>query len=187
MLSFYYGSVNSGKSTLLIQMARDYRRRGLTPILLVPAICGTECITSRLGDTEAAHVFAENKRLVEFLDSPKFTVITCLMIDDSQFMTVSQVHELNIFSAKFRIPIYCFGIRTDFKGEPFPSSAALLLIADELKQVTAFCSCDSVATMTACMDGLGNTLLDGRTIHIGNRSYILLCRMHWLRLAGAIR
>lgn len=175
--------MGSGKTTILLQLAHNYRERNLVPILLLPAICNTEYIESRIGITAKAHVFGEKDSIAKLLDAPQFSVITCVMVDESQFMTASQVHELNVFSARFNIPVYCFGIRTDFKGNLFPGSAALLAVADEMIQTKSLCHCGKYATMNARINEAGNILRDGPTIQIEKKnSYVSLCRNHWLHL-----
>ncbi|MDA3889222.1 MAG: thymidine kinase, partial [Allgaiera sp.] len=78
------------------------------------------------------------------------------------------------------VPVMCYGLRVDFQGKLFPGSAALLALADEMREVRTICHCGKKATMVVRKDADGRVVKDGAQVQIGgNESYVALCRRHW--------
>ena len=101
-------------------------------------------------------------------------------MDESQFLNKEQVWQLARSVDDLNVPVMCFGLRVDFRGELFPGSAMLLALSDEMREVRTVCHCGKKATMVIRKDGNGNAIISGEQIQIGgNETYVSLCRKHW--------
>jgi len=183
-LYFYYSSMNAGKSASLLQSSYNYQERGLTTLLLCPALddrYGQNKITSRIGISAAAQGFGRDEDLFELLIvSCQTRPVHCIMIDEAQFLTKMQVHQLGRICDELDIPVLAYGLRTDFQAEPFEGSQYLLAWADNLKELKAICHCGQKATMVLRMDDQGQVVTEGAQIAIdGNADYVSVCRKHY--------
>lgn len=183
-LYFYYSSMNAGKSASLLQSSYNYQERGLTTLLLCPALddrYGQNKITSRIGISATAQAFDREEDLFERVTVANQTVtIDCVMIDEAQFLTKMQVHQLGRICDELDIPVLAYGLRTDFQAEPFEGSQYLLAWADNLKELKAICHCGQKATMVLRMDDQGRVVTEGAQIAIGgNAQYLSVCRKHY--------
>lgn len=188
-LYFSYASMNAGKSTLLLQASYNYRERGMHTILLTAAIdrrAGEATIASRIGVASAADTFGTEDDLFERIDAAhKAAPVHCVLLDEAQFLTEAQVWQLACVADDLSIPIMAYGLRTDFRGELFPGSKALLAIADELREIRTICSCGRKATMVVRLDEAGQPILEGDQVDIGgNEKYVSYCRRHWREIMG---
>jgi thymidine kinase len=185
-LYFNYSSMNAGKSTVLLQAAYNYKERGMTTLLLIASFddrAGKGRIASRIGLAADADVFSSEDNvydhIVRALEAGK---IDAVLVDEAQFLTEPQVWQLARVADELRIPVMCFGLRTDFQGKLFPGSAALLALADNLKEIKTICWCGRKATMVARLDADGKIVEEGDQVVIGgNETYVSLCRNHWSR------
>ena len=178
-LHFHYSTMNAGKSTALLQAAHNYEERGMAVRLLTArhdTRAGKGRISSRMGIGRAAETFAPGTDLGALIaDDP-----ACVFVDEAQFLTERQVWQLAALVDDRAVPVMAYGLRVDFQGKLFPGSAALLAIADELREVRTICHCGRKATMVIRRDAGGNTITDGNQVQIGgNESYVSLCRRHW--------
>lgn len=184
-LYFNYGAMNAGKSTILLQAAYNYEERGMRTLLLKPSLddrCpDSDAIASRIGIQGQADNFCSDTDLEDYiLAKHKDTPLDCVLVDEAQFLSTEQVWQLSRVADATRIPIMCYGLRTDFKGELFSGSAALLALADTVKEIKTLCWCGRKATMTLRKTADGRADTDGTQIEIGgNDRYISLCRRHW--------
>lgn len=183
-LYFYYASMNAGKSTNLLQADFNYRERGMTTMLWTAAIDGRgaeHAIESRIGLGADAHRFAPTTDLWEAVCACHArTPLSCVLIDEAQFLTPGQVWQCARLADFAGIPVLCFGLRTDFRGELFPGSGALLGVADQLVELKAVCHCGRKATMNLRVDAAGEPIHDGaQTLIGGNERYVALCRRHF--------
>lgn len=163
--------MNSGKSTQLLQIAYNYREMGKTVLLFTAAIddrAGQGAIKSRLGASSPAEIFSDATNFVEIVDS--HPGISCLMIDEAQFLSEAHVRQLHQVAALKNIPVMCFGLRSDFQGVPFPGSAYLLTLAEDIQEVKAICSCGRKSTMNMRLDETGRRVTHGDQILIGGNS-----------------
>jgi thymidine kinase len=104
----------------------------------------------------------------------------CVFIDEAQFLSADQVWQLARAVDDLKVPVMCYGLRVDFQGKLFPGSAALLALADEMREIRTICHCGKKATMVVRQDEQGNVLKDGAQIQVGgNETYVSLCRVHW--------
>ena len=183
-LYFNYSTMNAGKSTLLLQAAYNYEERKMKPILFTANLddrAGVGVIKSRIGIERSAEIFKEDTNLLsKTKEILKEQDIQCLLIDEAQFLSKKQVWELASIVDDLKIPVLCYGLRVDFKGELFSGSKALLCIADEIREIKTICFCGKKATMVVRKNEKGETLTSGGQIEIGgNEKYISLCRKHW--------
>ena len=183
-LYFYYSAMNAGKSTSLLQSAYNYKERGMRPFIMSAAIDNRYSIgkvTSRIGLEAEAYLFHKEDDLFKILyEENKKQGINCVLIDESQFLSRDQVKQLAIAVDDLDIPVLCYGIRTDFRGELFPGSQHLLAWADNLIELKTICHCGSKATMVVRTDEKGNIINDGDQVVIGgNDRYQSMCRKHF--------
>ena len=183
-LYFYYAAMNAGKSTTLLQADYNYRERGMETMLWTAAFddrSGAGTIGSRIALSAAAHTFSPDVNLFEAISEElKRRTLDCVLIDEAQFLTRDHVLQLCRISDELGIPVLCYGLRTDFQGNLFEGSAALLALADALVELKAVCECGRKATMNLRVDAEGHAVASGAQTEIGgNDRYIALCRRHF--------
>ena len=145
--------MNAGKSTTLLQAAHNYEERGMRVLLFTPIIDvrdGEQNISSRIGLQRNAFSFKDDFDLFEYVNAEHLKEkISCVFMDESQFLTPKQVLQLTMVCDKLNIPVLCYGLRTDFLGEVFPGSKYLLGWADVLGEIKTICRSGKKATMNA--------------------------------------
>lgn len=184
-LYFYYSSMNAGKSTTLLQSSFNYRERGMETMLWTAAIdhrYRPNHITSRIGLDTTADAFDEGTDIhAAVLARHGAAPLACVLVDEAQFLTREQVLGLARLCDEANIPVLCYGLRTDFRGELFEGSGALLGLADALVEIKTICECGRKATMNLRVDGAGRAVSGGEQTQIGgNDRYIALCRRHFM-------
>ena len=189
-LYFYYSTMNAGKSTALLQASHNYEERGMRTLLYTAQIDSRDGgrIHSRIGiEREALHFGPGLDMLTQIRGENARAPIACVLVDESQFLTREQVRQLGAVVDELNIPVLCYGLRTDFRGELFPGSAQLLGWADNLVELKTICHCGRKATMVVRVKGDGTAEREGAQIEIGgNERYVPLCRRHFSQaLAGA--
>lgn len=171
-LYFYYSAMNAGKSTTLLQSAYNYREQGMRPVIYKPEIDDRSPagqVTSRIGLTADAIEFNRDFDFFAVLsESTTREPIHCVLIDEAQFLTSRQVLQLTLVCDRLDIPVLCYGLRTDFQGEPFEGSIYLLAWAEELVEVKTICRSGRKATMNARVDEQGNRVIEGQQIDVGH-------------------
>ena len=188
-LYFHYSTMNAGKSTLLLQASYNYRERGMTTYLMTARLdtrAGEGVIASRIGISEKADLFAPGEDLFQKLEQRLSEgPVDCAFVDEAQFLEKTQVWQLARAVDDLHVPVMCYGLRVDFRGELFPGSAALLALADEMREARTICHCGKKATMVVRTDSEGRVLQDGAQVQIGgNETYVSLCRRHWREEMG---
>jgi thymidine kinase len=190
-LYFYYSSMNAGKSSSLLQADFNYRERGMNTMLWTAALDTRSegMVRSRIGLEAEAHRFGTQTDLYDAIavahenegaNALGQKGLDCVLLDEAQFLTPEQVWQLARVCDEVGVPVLCYGLRTDFLGELFPGSAALLGIADALVELKAVCHCGRKATMNLRVDAAGNAISEGKQTAIGgNESYVALCRRHF--------
>lgn len=181
--------MNAGKSTVLLQASHNYRERGMETYLLTARFddrAGQGRIASRIGIGEDADTFDGSTDMYALIEARKAEgEFACVFIDEAQFLTKDQVWQLARAVDDLRVPIMCYGLRVDFRGELFPGSAALLALADEMREVRTICHCGKKATMVVRRNADGKAMKDGAQVQIGgNETYVSLCRKHWREEVG---
>jgi thymidine kinase len=183
-LYFYYSAMNAGKSTTLLQAAWNYREQGMLPLLLTPQLNtrdGKGRIASRIGLHAEAMNFNCTDSLIEIIRrSQQENSVSCIMVDEAQFLSKRQVAELGEIADIDEIPVMAFGLRTDFQGNLFEGSQFLLAWADVISEIKTICHCGRKATMVLRVDQHRRAIRGGEQIHIGgNESYVSVCRRHF--------
>ena len=181
---FYYAAMNAGKSTTLLQADFNYRERGMETMLWTAKLderAGAGVIGSRIALSAPAHTYDANVDLFTAISEElKRRELHCILVDEAQFLSQHHVLQLCEVADRLRIPVLCYGLRTDFQGKLFPGSAALLALADSLIELKAVCECGRKATMNLRVDEEGHAVAAGAQTEIGgNDRYIALCRRHF--------
>ena len=173
-LYFRYSAMNAGKSTAMLQVAHNYEEQGQKVRLYTAAIdsrYGVGQVTSRLGPQRKVDTFDSGTNFLA--DAPK---VACLLIDEAQFLSTLQVQQLHQLAQVRGVPVICYGLRSDFRGEPFPGSAYLLALADDIEELKNICTCGKKATMNIRVDGDGKRIKEGEQVSIGgNERYRQAC------------
>jgi thymidine kinase len=190
-LYFYYSAMNAGKSTTLLQSAHNYRERGMRTLLYTPTIDhqnGSPVIHSRIGiEAEAIPFTKTYEFLSEIQQEHQKEKVHCVLIDESQFLTPEQVLQLTVVCDQLSIPVLCYGIRTDFQGEPFEGSKYLLSWADNLIEIKTICRSGKKATMNARLDKNGNRITAGNQVDVGHHYEALSRKEFQLETISPIR
>lgn len=187
-LYFYYSAMNAGKTTTLLQSAHNYAERGMRTYILTPALddrAGRGVVASRIGLSAQAHAFTRDddlERCVE-RDMGAHGPLHCVLVDESQFLTRAQVWQLTEIVDRLRIPVLCYGLRTDFRGELFEGSQYLLAWADEIDEIKTICHTGKKATMTVRVDEHGRAVQAGPQVEIGgNERYVSVSRAQFKKV-----
>jgi thymidine kinase len=182
-LYFRYGAMNSSKTANALMVKFNYEERHQRVLLMKPAVDvrdGIGIVTSRAGLTSPCLLVERDGSIIEvLLRHMGSEPLHCLIVDEAQFLTKSQVMELTRIVDDLKIPVICYGLRADFIGNLFEGSQWLLSFADTIEEVKTICWCGRKAIMNA-------RLLDGRVVKEGeqivlggNDRYLSLCRHHW--------
>lgn len=178
-LYFKYGTMESGKSTKIIQEAYNYDRNNKSIIVAKPIIDskGNDKIVSRIGIQRKIDVYIESDNLKEIYEKINKDTF-CILIDEAQFLNKNQVFELFKITKLLEIPVMCYGLKSNFKGEFFEGSEALMIYADSLEEIVTICSCGKKARFNArkvnsdfVTDG-EDVLIDGSNENV---EYVPLC------------
>ena len=186
-LYFNYASMNAGKSANLLTAAHNYKERGMGTLILKPAVDDRDSaseVVSRIGLRQDANIVTPDMDILEFFKwAQTQRDIHCVFVDEAQFLSARHVGELARIVDLYNVPVMCYGLRTDFRGELFEGSKTLLAIADKLVELKGVCHCGRKATMVARIDENGNAVRDGEVVEIGgNDKYVSLCRKHWFEM-----
>ena len=178
-LYFFYGAMNSGKTTRILQCAYNYEEQGMKPIIMKPLIDtkGSEYIVSRIGSKRKVDFLIPNKENIYDTIVEKYTNVDLIIIDEAQFLSEKQVNELMDVVIDLDIPVMCYGLRTDFMGNSFPGARRLLDIAHELSEIKTICECGHKAMFNVrLIDGKVQT--EGDSVAIdgeGKVTYTVAC------------
>ncbi len=183
-LYFNYSTMNAGKSTILLQASYNYNERGMETYLLTADFdhrSGEGRIASRIGIAARADIYAPDSDLFAMIRARLDKgPVACILVDEAQWLSEDQVWQLARAVDDLGVPIMCYGLRVDFMGKLFPGSAALLALADEMREVRTICHCGRKATMVVRRGPDGKALTEGPQVQVGgNDTYVSLCRRHW--------
>ncbi|WP_127127566.1 thymidine kinase [Georgenia sp. SYP-B2076] len=204
-LVFFSGTMDSGKSTLALQMDHNHAARGREGLIFSRNDrAGTAVISSRLGLAVPAVEVTDG---TDFWDEvvrrrTRGGRVDYLICDEVQFYTEAQVEQLARLVDEMGVDVFAFGITTDFRTRLFPGSARMLELADRVErlQVEALCWCGARATHNARTVG-GVMVTEGEQVVVGDTSemgeapaqaagevgYEVLCRLHHLRRVTSAR
>ena len=187
-LYFYYSAMNAGKTTTLLQSAHNYRERGMRVLILTPRLNfrdGSGTVASRIGLSAQGVAFDSDQDLDELVrtDIAAHAPLHCVLVDEAQFLRKPQVWQLSEVVDALRIPVLCYGLRTDFQGELFEGSQYLLAWAEEITEIKTICHSGKKATMTVRVDAQGRAVQDGPQVEIGgNERYLSVSRAEYKRV-----
>ena len=180
-LYFYYSAMNAGKSTTLLQASYNYQERGMQTLIFAPKIdnrFGKTLVYSRIGLKKDAIAFDDEFDFYSYVEELKNTMdnLKCILVDESNFLKKAQVAQLSDIATKLNLAVLCYGLRSDFLGEPFEGSKYLLAWAEELVEIKTICNCGRKGTMNMRIDESGNPVTSGNQVQVGgNESYTSLC------------
>jgi len=183
-LYFYYSVMNAGKSTALLQSSYNYHERGMRTLIYTAEIdnrFGVGKVSSRIGLSSPAKLYNNDTALFDEIKAEQqMESVHCVLIDESQFLTRAQVKALSDVVDNLDIPVLCYGLRTDFRGELFSGSQYLLAWADKLVELKTVCHCGRKAGMVLRVDENGAPHNEGEQVVIGgNERYVSVCRKHY--------
>ena len=179
-LYFKYGAMGSSKTANALMVRFNYEERGQTALMVKPQIDsrdGEHMVHSRIGLSFPCVYFQE----MQSMSDEDLKAYDCIIVDEAQFLSREEVLYLVHLVDDCGIPVMCYGLRADFKGELFPGSYELLVMADKIEEVKTICWCGKKATFNARFDANGKVLKEGEQVVLGaNDKYIGLCRRHWM-------
>ena len=179
-LYFKYGAMGSSKTANALMAHFNYQERGQEALLVKPQLDqrdGDHIVRSRIGLTNPCIYFHEMLAMPD----AELQQYACIIVDEAQFLTKDEVRYLVHLVDECGIPVMCYGLRADFKGDLFEGSRELLIMADKLEEVKTICWCGKKATFNARFDAQGRVLKEGAQVVLGaNDQYIGLCRRHWM-------
>jgi thymidine kinase len=187
-LYFYYSAMNAGKTTTLLQSAYNYHERGMRTLILTPRLddrAGVGVVASRIGLKAEARAFTAGDDLTDIVrdDIATHGKLDCVLVDEAQFLSKAQAWQLSDVVDAMHVPVLAYGLRTDFRGELFEGSAALLALADNLIEIKTICHTGKKATMVVRVDANGNAVKDGPQVQIGgNERYVSVSRAEYKRI-----
>ena len=170
---FRYGAMNAGKSTILLQTAYNYEEKGKKVVLIKPSVDtkGDEKIVSRIGlERKVDYLIGDNDSIISKLGD-NLSSLSCILVDEAQFLKRKQVDELFYISKIMNIPVIAFGLRTDFKSNGFEGSIRLLELADALEEMPTICQCGKKARFNARKVD-GKFTFDGDSIVIDDKAEV---------------
>jgi thymidine kinase len=190
-LHFFYSTMNAGKSTSLLQSNHNYLESGLDTMIFLPnetSKLSKGRIVSRIGLKAKAIIANKDFNFIEYVKDNQTKQLSCILIDEAQFLTKNQVRQLGQVADKLNYPVMCYGIRTDFRGELFEGSSELLALADNLIELKTICShCVRKATMVVRRDKEGKVVTEGTKVVVGgNDIYTPVCRNHFRKLTKLV-
>lgn len=190
-LHFFYSTMNAGKSTSLLQSNHNYKETGLDTLIFLPdetSKLSKGEIVSRIGLSAKAIITNKDFDFYTFVKNNKTKKLSCVLIDEAQFLSKIQVRQLGKVADLLNIPVMCYGIRTDFQGELFEGSSELLSLADNLIELKTICyDCGRKATMVVRRDENNKIVTEGSKVVVGgNDIYTPVCRKHFRKLTKLI-
>ena len=182
-LYFRYGVMGSSKSAQALITKFNYEEQGMRVWLIKPAAdtrYGKDIVRSRIGLEQPADVITEEMNLFEIFRDREKEFNDVIIADEAQFLTPEQIEQLRDIVDNYNVPVFCFGLRTDFRTKMFPGSARLFELADSVSELKTVCTCGGKAMVNARMDGEGNVVTEGAQIMLGgNESYRPMCYKCW--------
>ena len=177
-LYFKYGAMGSSKTAQALITKFNYEERGMKVWIAKPSIDnrdGENIIQSRIGLKTEAYVISSDENIYRTFQMlrEKYDVV---IIDEAQFLTEEQVNQLGNIVMQLKVPVMCFGLKTDFQTKMFPGSKRLFEIAESISEIKTICKCGKKATVNARIDSFGNIITEGKQVELGgNDKYIAMC------------
>lgn len=217
-LFFRYAAMYAGKTLDLLKVAYNYSDRGYNVMVLTSNIdtrAGNNRVYSRAGFDRVALSIGHSDNIFNIIQNKHQELmmhqqnidntnnldnslvqhktsnhgLSCVLIDEVQFLTIEQIDQLSDIVDYLSIPVIAYGLRTDYCGNPFPSSAKLLAIADSIEELKTICFCGRKATHNMLIKNNlvikdGNSILaDDDKLKNNHTKYCSVCRLHWKNAA----
>jgi len=178
-LYFFYGAMNSGKTTRILQCDYNYKEKGMRAVIMKPSCDtkGNDKIVSRIGTVKKVDYLIKKDEDIFDLIINEYGHVDLLLVDEAQFLTTRQVNQLMDIVIELDIPVMCYGLRTDFKGNDFPGARRLLAIAHELTEIKTICECGKKAMFNVRLID-GKVVTEGESVAIdgvGQITYTVAC------------
>lgn len=174
MLTFIYSTVNAGKSANLLMRSHSCSERGMNFLILVPDVSqkrdGSSQVASRIGFTHEAISLSKYSNPAEIVlqDTIKNSVsVDVVFVDEAQFLTKEQVLQLTVIADQIGVPVFAYGLRTDFKGNPFEGATFLMAWADKIEEIATFAIGGGKAIFNAKVDESGDRITEGESVDAG--------------------
>lgn len=190
-LVFYYGAMGCSKTANALMTRFQYLDKGFNVWLIKPAIdirdniynkdgTITFLVKSRVGISGEATVISQEQNIIPPVGT---NLIIC---DEAQFLSEAQVDQLKAIAEVWNIPVYCYGLRTDFKTKLFPGSKRLFELSNSIIELESVCSCGNQAIVNARFTNKGKIVTTGSQIEVGgDERYKALCYSCWKKLSGS--
>lgn len=180
-LYFRYSTMGAGKSLDLLKTAHNYEERKKNVFLLTSNLdnrFGKKKIASRVGISRESHTFTKESNIFDMVVSSG-EKISCILIDEAQFLTKEQVWQLTDIVDYLDITVIAYGLRSDYLGEPFEGSTYLMTLADKIEELKTICEFGDKASMNMRLLN-GEPVFKGEQVQIGgNESYLPVCRKYF--------
>ena len=183
-LFFRYSAMNGGKTLDLLKVYYNYEHLGLKVLLLTSIVdtrAATNTIHSRAGISHEAISVGPEDDIMKFMG----TEYACILVDEVQFFSKQQILQLSDIVDFHNIPVICYGLRGNYLGEAFESTALLMAIADNIEELKTICFCGKKATFNMLIQNgivqkTGNPIMvDDEQLKENNKKYVSVCRMHY--------
>lgn len=182
-LYFRFGVMGSSKSAQALTTKFNYEEQGMRVWLIKPAAdtrYGVDKVYSRIGLEQKADAIAADSDIFQIFRDREREFYDVIIADEAQFFTPAQVEQLRDIVDRYNVPVFCFGLRTDFQTKLFPGSARLFELADSITELKTVCTCGGKAMVNARLDADGNIVTEGEQIFLGgNESYRPMCYKCW--------
>lgn len=182
-LYFRYGVMGSSKTAQALITKFNYEEQGMRVWLIKPAADtrdGAGQVRSRIGLEQKADAITEDMDLYEIFRNREREFNDVIIADEAQFLTPMQIEQLRDIVDNYNVPVFCFGLRTDFRTKMFPGSARLFELADSISELKTVCTCGGKAMVNARIDAEGNIITEGEQFFLGgNESYRPMCYKCW--------
>ncbi len=182
-LYFRYGVMGSSKSAQALITKFNYEEQGMRVWLIKPVAdtrYGVDKVRSRIGLEQTGDAITDDMNLYEIFRDREKEFNDVIIADEAQFLTPQHIEQLRDIVDNYNVPVFCFGLRTDFRTKMFPGSARMFELADSISELKTVCTCGGKAMVNARIDGEGNVITEGEQILLGgNESYRPMCYKCW--------
>lgn len=188
-LFFRYSAMDAGKTLDLLKVAYNYEDRGQHTLVITSAIdrrAGDNKVKSRIGFDKEAVSTTTTDNLYDLINKHNLQQkIACVLVDEVHFFSPEQIVQLSDVVDYLNIPVICYGLRSDYRGQPFPAASILLATADTLEEVKTICHCGRKANFNMLVrDGVAvkegdQVVVDDENLKKVDTRYVSVCRRHW--------
>ena len=177
-LYFKYGAMGSSKTAQALITKYNYEENDMRVWLIKPSADtrdGAATIRSRIGLTAQCEIAAPDQNIHQRFQEGFLGNCDVVIVDECQFLTMEQIDQLRAIVDDFKVPVLCFGLRTDFQTKLFPGSLRLMELADVIEEIKTMCDCGAKATVNARISD-GYIVTEGAQVVLGgNDCYIAMC------------